>query len=138
MQGSYEQKILVADDSPTIRKVAESLLKKQGYEVFCAEDGASALGMAKTNKPDLIFWDDSLPILNGHGVCEELKGNKELKDTPLIILLTKDEVKKEEKLARPEEKAEDSQEKSNQAGEETERQEIRDRRSEERAARQAD
>ncbi|MCK4385402.1 MAG: response regulator [candidate division Zixibacteria bacterium] len=94
------KKILVADDSPTIRKVAESLLKKQGYEVFCAEDGASALGLAKTNKPDLIFWDDSLPILDGHGVCEELKGNKELKDTPLIILLTKDEVKKEEKLAQ--------------------------------------
>jgi DNA-binding response OmpR family regulator len=94
------KKILVADDSLTIRKLAESLLKKQGYEVLCAEDGADALGMAKTNKPDLIFWDDSLPILDGHSVCEELKGNEELKDTPLIILLTKDQVQKEEELVR--------------------------------------
>jgi twitching motility two-component system response regulator PilG len=94
------KKILVADDSPTIRKLAESLLKKQGYEVLCAEDGADALGLAKTNKPDLIFWDDSLPILDGHGVCGELKGNDELKDTPLIILLTKDQAGKEQELVQ--------------------------------------
>jgi len=94
------KKILVADDSPTIRKLAESLLKKQGYEVLCAEDGADALSLAKTNKPDLIFWDNSLPILDGHGVCEELKGNEELKDTPLLILLTKDQAEKEQELVR--------------------------------------
>lgn len=97
---AMSKKILVADDSPTIRKLAESLLKKQGYEVLCAEDGASALGMAKTNKPDLIFWDNSLPILDGHHVCEELKGNEELKETPVIILLTKDQADKEEELVR--------------------------------------
>ena len=94
------KKILVADDSLTIRKQAKSLLKKQGYEVLCAQDGASALDMAKTNKPDLIFWDSSLPILDGHGVCEELKGNDELKDTPVIILLTKDQAEKEKELGR--------------------------------------
>ena len=94
------KKILVADDSPTIRKLAESLLKKQGYEVLCAKDGADALGLAKTNKPDLIFWDDSLPILDGHGVCGELKGNDELKDTPLIILLNKDQAEKEQELVQ--------------------------------------
>jgi DNA-binding response OmpR family regulator len=94
------KKILVADDSPTIRKLAESLLKKQGYEVLCAEDGADALGLAKTKKPDLIFWNDSLPILDGHSVCKELKGNEELKDTPLLILLTKDQAEKEQELVR--------------------------------------
>ncbi|MCK4427514.1 MAG: response regulator [candidate division Zixibacteria bacterium] len=94
------KKILVADDSLTIRKLAESLLKKQGYEVLCAEDGADALGMAKTNKPDLIFWDDSLPILDGHSVCEELKGNDELKDIPVIIFLTKEQAEKEQELVR--------------------------------------
>jgi CheY-like chemotaxis protein len=94
------KKILVADDSPTIRKVVESLLKKEGYEVLCAEDGASALGMAKAKKPALIFWDDSLPILDGHGVCEKLKDSDELKDTPVIILLAKDQVKKERELVR--------------------------------------
>jgi DNA-binding response OmpR family regulator len=81
------KKILVADDSPTVRKVTESLLKKQGYEVLCAEDGASALSLAKINKPDLIFLDDSLPILDGLSVCEELKGNDQLKDIPVIMLL---------------------------------------------------
>ena len=83
------KKILVANDSPTVRKVTESLLKKQGYEVLCAEDGASALSLAKINKPDLIFLDDSLPILDGLSVCEELKGNDQLKDIPVIMLLDK-------------------------------------------------
>ncbi|MFQ6002381.1 MAG: response regulator, partial [Candidatus Zixiibacteriota bacterium] len=88
--------ILVADDSLTIRKVTESLLKKQGYEVLCAEDEASALSRVKTSKPDLIFWDHSPPIWDSHRVREELKRNDELKDIPLIILLTKDQVKEEE------------------------------------------
>ncbi len=94
------KRILVADDSPTIRKMTESLLKRQGHEVLCAEDGASALDLAKVSKPDLIFWDDSLPIVDGHGVCKELKVNDELKDTPLLILVTQDQVEKEEELKR--------------------------------------
>ena len=92
------KKILVADDSPTVRKAAESLLRKHGYEVLCAEEGASALGMAKTDKPDLILWDASLPVLDGRGACEELKGNDELKDTPVIITLTGEQADKEEEL----------------------------------------
>jgi CheY-like chemotaxis protein len=83
------KKILVADDSLTVRKVTESLLKKQGYEVLCAEDGASALSLAKTNQPDLIFLDDSLPILDSLSVCEELKRDDKLKDIPVVILLDK-------------------------------------------------
>jgi twitching motility two-component system response regulator PilG len=90
------KKILVADDSPTIRKMAESLLRKQGCEVLCAQDGASALEMARINKPDLIFLDVSLPVLDGHGVCQELKGNEELRDTPVIILGSKDGKKEED------------------------------------------
>jgi DNA-binding response OmpR family regulator len=94
------KKILVADDSPTVRKVTESLLKKQGYEVLCAEDGASALSLAKTNKPDLIFLDDSLPILDGLSVCEELKRNDKLKDIPVIMLLDKPWTEKESRGVR--------------------------------------
>ncbi len=93
------KKILVADDSPTVRKVTESLLKKQGYEVLCAEDGASALSLAKINKPDLIFLDDSLPILDGLSVCEELKGNDQLKDIPVIMLLDKPWTEEESRRA---------------------------------------
>ncbi len=94
------KKILVADDSPTIRKMVESLLKKQGHDILCAEDGAVAAGMAKANKPDLILWDNSLPVSDGHRACKELKGNDELRSTPLIILLTKDQRNKEEELRR--------------------------------------
>jgi DNA-binding response OmpR family regulator len=91
------KKILVADGSPTVRKVTESLLKKKGYEVLCAEDGTSALSLAKTNPPDLIFLDDSLPTLDGFSVCEELKRNDKLKDIPVIMLLYKPWTEKESK-----------------------------------------
>jgi DNA-binding response OmpR family regulator len=94
------KKVLVADDSPTVRKVMESLLKKQGYEVLCAEDGASALNLAKINKPDLIFLDDSLPILDGLSVCEELKRNDQLKDIPVIMLLDKPWTERESRGVR--------------------------------------
>ncbi len=92
------RKILVADDSPTVRSVAESLLRKHGYEVFLADDGAKALGIAKANKPDLIFLDDSLSILNGGQVCKELKQNQSLKDVPVLMLLSEDEVEKKQEL----------------------------------------
>ncbi|MCK4404235.1 MAG: response regulator [candidate division Zixibacteria bacterium] len=91
-------KILVADDSPTVRNVAESLLKKHGYEVLLADDGARALEVAKANKPDLIFLNDSMSILNGEQVLRELKQNKNLKDVPVVMLLSRDEIDKEQKL----------------------------------------
>lgn len=92
------KKILVADDSPTIRNVAESLLRKHGYEVLLAEDGANALGIAKLEKPDLIFLDNSMPVLSGEEVCRELKQEDSLRDVPVIMLLSKDETKKEQEL----------------------------------------
>ena len=91
-------KILVADDSPTVRSVAESLLRKHGYEVLFADDGAKALGMAKANKPDLIFLDESLSVLNGGQVCKELKQNGSLKDIPVVMLLSRDEIEKKQEL----------------------------------------
>ena len=91
-------KILVADSSPTIRNIIESLLRKHGYEVFLAEDGAKALGIAKLDKPNLILLDNSLPVLSGEQVCQELKQSMSLKDMPVIMLLSKDEIKKEQEL----------------------------------------
>jgi DNA-binding response OmpR family regulator len=92
------KKILVADGSPAVRKAAESLLKKQGYEVLCAEDGVSALGLIKNNTPDLIFLDVSLPIVDGHRICKELKGDSKLKDIPVIMLSDKTQMDKEKEL----------------------------------------
>lgn len=91
-------KILVADDSPTVRNVTESLLRKHGYEVLLADDGAKALGVAKANKPDLIFLNDSMSILNGEQVLRELKQNKSLKDIPVVMLLSGDKTDKEKEL----------------------------------------
>ncbi len=91
-------KILVADDSPTVRNVAESLLRKRGYEVILADDGAKALGIAKTHKPDLIFLDDSMSIMNGEQVCREIRQDKNLKDIPVIMLLSGDGIEKKQDL----------------------------------------
>jgi len=90
--------ILVADDSPTIRNVAESLLRKHGYEVILADDGAEALGIAKTHKPDLMFLGDSMSIMNGEQVCREIRQDKNLKDIPVIMLLSGDEIVKKQEL----------------------------------------
>lgn len=91
-------KILVADDSPTVRSVTESLLRKHGYEVLLADDGAKALGIAKANKPELIFLDNSISVMKGEQVCRELKQNGSLKDIPVVMLLSKDEIEKRQEL----------------------------------------
>jgi CheY-like chemotaxis protein len=94
------KKILVADGSLAVRKLAESLLKRQGYEVLCAEDGASVLDLVKISQPDLIFLDVSLPVLDGHRICKELKGDSKLKDIPVIVLLDAPQMEKEKELRR--------------------------------------
>jgi DNA-binding response OmpR family regulator len=91
-------KILVADSSPTIRSIIESLLRKHGYEVFLAEDGAKALEIARHDKPDLILLDNFMPGMNGEQVCKALKQSMSLKDIPVIMLLSKDEIKMESEL----------------------------------------
>jgi CheY-like chemotaxis protein len=82
------EKILVADESPTVRNVAESLLRIHDYTVFLADDGAKALQMAKTHQPNLIFLDDSLSIPDGEGVYLKLKDEERLKDIPVVMLLS--------------------------------------------------
>ncbi len=82
------EKILVADESPTVRNVAESLLRRHDYMVLLADDGAKALQMAKTHQPNLIFLDDSLSVPEGEGVYVKLKDEAELKDVPVVMLLS--------------------------------------------------
>ncbi|MGB8658505.1 MAG: response regulator [Candidatus Zixiibacteriota bacterium] len=92
------KKILVADDSPTVRIVADSLLRKHGYAVLLADDGAKALGIVNSDKPDLILLDESMPGSKGEEVCRRLKQNQESKDIPVIVLLSGDEVEREPEL----------------------------------------
>jgi twitching motility two-component system response regulator PilG len=83
-------KILVIDDSKTIRRTAETLLAKEGCEVFTAVDGFDALSKIADHRPDIIFVDIMMPRLDGYQTCSLIKHNKIFKDTPVIMLSSKD------------------------------------------------
>jgi twitching motility two-component system response regulator PilG len=83
-------KVLVIDDSKTIRRTAENLLKKAGCEVYTAEDGFEALGRIVDDRPDVIFVDIMMPRLDGYQTCALIKNNAELRHTPVIMLSSKD------------------------------------------------
>tara|TARA_R110002049_G_scaffold9444_18_gene48109 strand:+ start:1679 stop:2149 length:471 start_codon:yes stop_codon:yes gene_type:complete len=83
-------KILVVDDSKTIRRTAETLLTKEGCQVFTAIDGFDALSKIADHQPDLIFVDIMMPRLDGYETCSLIKHNKVYKETPVIMLSSKD------------------------------------------------
>jgi len=83
-------KILVVDDSKTIRRTAETLLSKEGCQVFTAIDGFDALSKIADHQPDLIFVDIMMPRLDGYETCSLIKHNKIFKQTPVIMLSSKD------------------------------------------------
>jgi len=77
-------KVMVVDDSKTIRKSAESLLTKEGCEVFTANDGFEALAKIAEHRPNLIFIDIMMPRLDGYQTCALIKNNRLFKSTPVI------------------------------------------------------
>jgi len=83
-------KVMVIDDSKTIRRTAENLLKKEGCEVVTAIDGFEALSKIAENKPDIIFVDIMMPRLDGYQTCALIKHNQIFKHTPVIMLSSKD------------------------------------------------
>jgi twitching motility two-component system response regulator PilG len=83
-------KVMVIDDSKTIRRTAESLLKNAGCEVLTATDGFEALAMIADSRPDVIFVDIMMPRLDGYQTCALIKNNAEFKHTPVIMLSSKD------------------------------------------------
>ncbi len=83
-------KVMVIDDSKTIRRTAETLLKKAGCEVVTAEDGFEALSKIVDHNPDLIFVDIMMPRLDGYQTCALIKNNETFKTTPVIMLSSKD------------------------------------------------
>lgn len=83
-------KVMVIDDSKTIRRTAESLLKKAGCEVLTATDGFDALGKIVDDRPDVIFVDIMMPRLDGYQTCALIKNNDRFKSTPVIMLSSKD------------------------------------------------
>ena len=85
-------KVMVIDDSNTIRRSAEIFLKQIGCEVILAEDGFDALSKIASHLPDLIFVDIMMPRLDGYQTCSLIKRNSRFKSTPVIMLSSKDGV----------------------------------------------
>ena len=83
-------KVMVIDDSKTIRRTAETLLKKAGYEVITATDGFESLSRIVDHGPDIIFVDIMMPRLDGYQTCALIKRNALFKKTPVIMLSSKD------------------------------------------------
>ncbi len=84
------RKILVVDDSATVRKLISSKLEKSGHEVFCAVDGIDALEKIKEIVPDLILLDINMPRMDGYQVCKLIRSNEETKDVPVVMISGKD------------------------------------------------
>ncbi|MFT4812431.1 MAG: twitching motility two-component system response regulator PilG, partial [Marinoscillum sp.] len=83
-------KVMIIDDSKTIRRTAETLLKKVGCEVITATDGFDALAKIADTHPNIIFVDIMMPRLDGYQTCALIKNNSKFKDTPVIMLSSKD------------------------------------------------
>ena len=83
-------RVLVIDDSNTIRRSAEIFLKQGGYEVVLAEDGFDALAKVTDHRPNLIFCDILMPRLDGYQTCAIIKRNPQFATTPVIMLSSKD------------------------------------------------
>lgn len=83
-------KVMVIDDSQTIRRTAETLLSREGYSVITAQDGFEALSKVADHQPDIIFIDIMMPRLDGYQACALIKGNPRFSRTPIIMLSSKD------------------------------------------------
>ncbi len=87
---SHRLCILVVDDSATIRRSAETMLANEGFRVVTAENGFEALSKITRHRPDLIFVDIMMPRLDGYQTTAIIKNNAEFRDTPVIMLTSKD------------------------------------------------
>ena len=85
-------KVLVIDDSNTIRRSAEIFLKQGGHDVLLADDGFDALSKVNDYEPDLIFCDILMPRLDGYQTCAIIKRNARYSEVPIVMLSSKDGV----------------------------------------------
>ena len=85
-------KVLVIDDSNTIRRSAEIFLKQGGHDVMLAEDGFDALAKVNDYQPNVIFCDILMPRLDGYQTCAIIKRNNKFSGVPVVMLSSKDGV----------------------------------------------
>ena len=83
-------KIMVIDDSSTIRRTAELFLRPAGYDVILADDGFDALAKINDHHPALIFCDILMPKLDGYQTCALIRKSSRFHDTPVVMLSSKD------------------------------------------------
>jgi len=83
-------KVMVIDDSKTIRRTAETLLRKEGFDVITATDGFEALSMIADLQPNLILLDIMMPRLDGYQTCALIKHHRVFRHTPVVMLSSKD------------------------------------------------
>lgn len=79
-------KVMVVDDSRTIRRTAETLLEREGFTVITADDGFEALSRMVESEPDIVFLDIMMPRLDGYQTCSVIKSNGRFRATPVIML----------------------------------------------------
>lgn len=89
-------KILIADDSPSIRMMLGTVLKENGYDVVAAENGRLALEKASDFKPDLVITDLNMPEMNGFTLVENLRKDQKFKFTPILVLTTEGQDEKKQ------------------------------------------
>ena len=83
-------KVMIIDDSKTIRRTAETLLQREGCQVVSAVDGFDALSKIVDTNPDIIFVDIMMPRLDGYQTCALIKDNQNYQNVPVIMLSSKD------------------------------------------------
>lgn len=91
-QEKRQVRVMVVDDSRTIRSTAETLLGKAGFSVVTAEDGFDALAKVAEDPPDIVFVDIMMPRLDGYQTCTLIKGNAKYKNIPVVLLSSRDGV----------------------------------------------
>lgn len=89
---STPPRVMIIDDSKTIRRSAQSLLAREGWDVVTAEDGFEALAKVVEHRPDIVFVDIMMPRLDGYQTCALIKNNAAFSSTPVIMLSSKDSI----------------------------------------------
>jgi twitching motility two-component system response regulator PilG len=82
--------VLIVDDSPTVRKIVQITLEREGYRVVQAADGLSALAAVTDYQPDLILLDIMLPLMDGYSICKIIRNKPDFRETPIIMLSGRD------------------------------------------------
>jgi DNA-binding response OmpR family regulator len=82
-------KVLIADDEPNIVISLEFMMKREGYEVLVARDGRQALDAIRRERPQLVLLDAMMPGMTGFDVCEAVRADEQLRETPILMLTAK-------------------------------------------------